>query len=86
MYWLKNDREILDDTTITISNPTPAMSVIMITNVHRSHSGKYSCVATNQAGHVEQHVQLKVKGIFPQKILKLIIHYDFVWSLKYNVR
>ena len=71
--WHKDGQQILVDSSITITSPTPSMSIIMIGKVHRSHAGKYTCVASNEAGVVEESVLLKVKGILSHMILVLFM-------------
>ena len=48
--------------SVVISSPTASMSLLIISEVKRSHSGEYSCLATNQAGTSSRTVLLKVKG------------------------
>lgn len=59
--WLK-DGSALTDPSISVSYPTPMMSLLIIAQSQREHAGEYTCVASNPAGQVTKSSRLKVKG------------------------
>lgn len=61
LVWLK-DGQLIMDPTVSVSSPTPTMAIIVILQVKQAHSGSYTCVASNQAGKVEETIMLRVEG------------------------
>lgn len=61
--WLK-DGSMLTDASISVSYPSPMMSLLVIPQTQRTHAGQYTCVAENPAGQVTKSSKLKVKGSF----------------------
>lgn len=59
--WLK-DGLALADPSISVSYPSPMMSLLIIAQSQRKHAGEYTCVASNPAGQVTKSSRLKVKG------------------------
>ncbi|XP_042346235.1 myomesin-3 [Plectropomus leopardus] len=57
--WLRNDKEIVDQTQFTITKE-PTCSTITIHNVHMEDSGKYSIVVRNQYGSETVDVTVSV--------------------------
>lgn len=61
LTWLK-DGHIITDPSVSVSSPTPAMAILVVPQVAQSHSGTYTCSASNQAGQVEESIVLVVNG------------------------
>lgn len=59
--WLK-DGSALADPSVSVSYPSPMMSLLIIAQSQRQHAGEYTCVASNPAGQVTKSSRLKVKG------------------------
>lgn len=59
--WLK-DGSALTDPSVSVSYPSPMMSLLIIAQSQRKHAGEYTCVASNPAGQVTKSSKLKVKG------------------------
>uniref|UniRef100_A0A673IBQ3 Hemicentin-1 n=1 Tax=Sinocyclocheilus rhinocerous TaxID=307959 RepID=A0A673IBQ3_9TELE len=59
IQWLK-DGKTLSRTSIFFSRISPDGSTLTVTAVHTSDSGKYTCVATNQAGEEDRIFNLNV--------------------------
>lgn len=59
--WLK-DGSMLTDTSISVSYPSPMMSLLVIPQSQKTHAGEYTCVAENPAGQVTKSSKLNVKG------------------------
>ncbi|KAK4311637.1 hypothetical protein Pmani_016876 [Petrolisthes manimaculis] len=66
LRWQK-DGSIVMDSSVSVSSPTPSMAIIIIPRVAKTHSGTYSCLASNQAGRVEESIVLTVN--VPPEIL-----------------
>lgn len=62
LTWLK-DGQIITDPSVSVSSPTPAMAILVVPQVAQSHSGTYTCAASNQAGQAEESIVLVVNGI-----------------------
>lgn len=62
LSWLK-DGQIIMDPSVSVSSPTPAMAILVVPQVAQSHSGTYTCAASNQAGRAEESIVLVVNGI-----------------------
>ncbi|XP_023820335.1 myomesin-3 [Oryzias latipes] len=59
IFWLRNDREILDQTQFTITKE-PKRSSITVNEVHMEDSGKYSIFVRNQYGSETVDVTVSV--------------------------
>uniref|UniRef100_A0A3B3CKA5 Myomesin 3 n=1 Tax=Oryzias melastigma TaxID=30732 RepID=A0A3B3CKA5_ORYME len=59
IFWLRNDREILDQTQFTITKE-PKRSSITVNKVHMEDSGKYSIFVRNQHGSETVDVTVSV--------------------------
>lgn len=64
LYWLKDkismNTDNLEGTDITSVGPRTSM--LAIPSVEQSHSGEYTCVASNRAGQANHSVTLNVLG------------------------
>ena len=54
----------LEPTTIQITNIDAFSSLLTISSLGDEHTGNYTCVATNPAGHAQYTASLTVKGDF----------------------
>lgn len=61
LTWLK-DGQIITDPSVSVSSPTPSMAILVVPQVAHSHSGTYTCSASNQAGQTEESIVLVVNG------------------------
>jgi hemicentin len=62
MSWLRDGQPLAPDAHLTVS--TQGM-VLQLIKAETEDTGKYTCVATNEAGEVSKHFVLKVLGTSP---------------------
>lgn len=60
MSWLRDGRPLGPDAHLTVS--TQGM-VLQLSEAETEDSGRYTCIASNEAGEVSKHFILKVLGI-----------------------
>lgn len=60
MSWLRDGRPLGLDAHLTVS--TQGM-VLQLSEAETEDSGRYTCIASNEAGEVSKHFILKVLGI-----------------------
>lgn len=61
LRWQK-DGSLVMDSSVSVSSPTPSMAIIIIPRVSQTHSGTYTCSASNRAGRVDESIVLTVNG------------------------
>jgi Immunoglobulin I-set domain len=60
--WLKDGDSILPSLGANVSSLDQYTSILSIPSLSHSHSGEYTCVASNQASEVKYSASLQVKG------------------------
>lgn len=61
--WLFNNRTVMEDEEISISQSGKRMSVLAIESVKGHHAGLYSCIGRNDAGYDIHSSNLLVNGL-----------------------
>lgn len=59
LTWMKEGAALPRDSHITLLNHN---STLQLSNIQVAHTGRYTCVARNQAGEARRHFNLKVLG------------------------
>lgn len=59
LSWLKEEAPLHMNTHITLLNHN---STLQLSHIQVDHTGRYTCVARNQAGEARRHFNLKVLG------------------------
>lgn len=62
LKWLFNGRHLEVDGDVKITSMGDRVSALTIPSVEGKHSGEYSCIADNPAGHAKHQAHLKVNG------------------------
>ncbi|CRL00266.1 CLUMA_CG013539, isoform A [Clunio marinus] len=62
LNWLKDGQTLMPALGANVSSLDPFTSILSITSLSHSHSGEYTCVASNQASEVKHTALLQVKG------------------------
>lgn len=66
LRWLKDGDPLSPSLGANTSSIDPYTSILSIPSLSASHSGSYTCVATNPAAEVKYTASLQVKGIVYQ--------------------
>lgn len=75
--WFLNGKATSDIQGITVTKIGHKSSSMSIDSVASVHTGVYTCLATNQAGHANYSAELAVNGIF------LLFNYIALFALPY---
>lgn len=67
LTWMKEGAALAMDTHVTLLNHN---STLQISHIQIDHTGRYTCVARNQAGEARRHFNLKVLGEDERKKIK----------------
>lgn len=59
LLWMKEGAALPMDTHFTLLNHN---STLQVSQIQVDHTGRYTCVARNQAGEARRHFNLKVLG------------------------
>lgn len=62
LIWLKDGETLLPSLGANVSSLDQYTSILSIPSLSHSHSGEYTCVASNQASEVKYTASLQVKG------------------------
>lgn len=62
LIWLKDGESLLPSLGANVSSLDQYTSILSIPSLSHSHSGEYTCVASNQASEVKYTASLQVKG------------------------
>lgn len=62
LTWLKDGDTLLPSLEANVSSLDQYTSILSISSLSDSHSGDYTCVASNQASEVKYTATLRVKG------------------------
>lgn len=62
LTWLKDGEALLPSLGANVSSLDQYTSILSIPSLSHSHSGEYTCVASNQASEVKYSASLQVKG------------------------
>ena len=60
--WTFNDAPVEADMGVSVLSAGPRSSFLAVQSVRASHSGVYTCTATNAAGQAKHSARLTVKG------------------------
>lgn len=62
LIWLKDGETLMPSLGANVSSLDQYTSILSISSLSHSHSGEYTCVASNQASEVKYSASLQVKG------------------------
>lgn len=62
LIWLKDGETLMPSLGANVSSLDQYTSILSIPSLSHSHSGEYTCVASNQASEVKYTASLQVKG------------------------
>ena len=62
LTWLKDGETLMPSLGANVSSLDQYTSILSIPSLSHSHSGEYTCVASNQASEVKYSASLQVKG------------------------
>lgn len=86
IIWLLNGKDIQSFAGIVTNRVNKKLSTLSIESVDASHSGEYSCVASNKAGNVSFSAYLHVNGIWLGTFLfLLLVVYNFICTFLIEV-
>ena len=82
--WLINGHEIADYLEVLLEKRGKKIHMLTIESVSEKHMGNYTCVAYNNAGHVNHTSELKVNGLI-RLLNQCVLYLFFVKSFFLNV-
>lgn len=78
--WLKDGGTISSHLGVNVSALDPYSSLLSISSLASTHSGDYTCVASNPAAEVRYTAKLQVKGNDSTLLLSTRVHFPFLNS------
>lgn len=71
LIWLKDGEILLPSLGANVSSLDQYTSILSIPSLSHSHSGEYTCVASNQASEVKYTASLQVKGKAKKSVFRM---------------
>lgn len=76
--WLKDGRKLESNVGVEISDIDPYSSLLNVARLDSSHSGEYTCTASNPAAEVRYTAKLQVQGKVTYKDFFCILYFFFL--------